>query len=126
MNGNDKMLVDTSIFISLLQGNRKIAELLSGKILFYSFISEIELLGVSGISSAQQQIVKDVLKNCVRIGYSETTGEKTIAIKQKKKIKIPDAIIAASAIEHDIALFTADKDFASINELYCILFDNFT
>ena len=46
MNGSDKWLVDTNILIYLLQGNRKIAELLSGKLIFISVITEIELLGV--------------------------------------------------------------------------------
>lgn len=124
MSGSDKLLVDTSIFISLLQGNRKIAELLAGKLLFYSFITEIELLGVRGISSSQQQIIKEVLKSCVKISFSESIGQKTIAIKQSRKIKVPDAIIAASSLEHDLSLLTSDNDFTSIDELDCILFES--
>jgi len=45
-------------------------------------------------------------------------------LKQKYQIKLPDTIIAASAIYYDIPLVTFDSDFTQITELNLILFKN--
>lgn len=42
-----------------------------------------------------------------------------IVIKKKYKLKLPDAIIASTAIIHDTILITEDKDFSKIQELTC-------
>ena len=47
----------------------------------------------------------------------------TIAIKKQQKIKIPDAIIAATAIINDLPLLTSDKAFGKIKDLQCIVFE---
>jgi predicted nucleic acid-binding protein len=47
----------------------------------------------------------------------------TIKIKQKHKIKLPDAIIAATAIYFNMPLVSADKDFSKVSNLQCILFE---
>lgn len=123
MNGNNKWLVDTNILIFLLQGNRKIADLLVGKTIYISFITEIELLGVQGMSPAEQKIVREVITDCQKLGFNEIINQATIRIKQKRKVKIPDAIIAATAIENNLPLLTADTAFSSIPELNCILLE---
>jgi hypothetical protein len=41
----------------------------------------------------------------------------TIQLRRKYNIKLPDAIIAASAIESDLVLMTADSGFKKIDEL---------
>jgi predicted nucleic acid-binding protein len=48
---------------------------------------------------------------------------RAIKLKRSLHIKTPDAIIAASAIESDLPLITADKDFTQIAELDCIFFE---
>jgi len=41
----------------------------------------------------------------------------TIQLRRKYNIKLPDAIIAASAIESDLVLMTADSGFKKIDKL---------
>ena len=43
MNGN--VLIDTNVSLYLLQGNENVADLLDGKRIFASFITEVEILG---------------------------------------------------------------------------------
>ena len=43
-----------------------------------------------------------------------TLKNKTIEIRNAYKLKLPDAIIAASAIVNDAILVTADKEFKKI------------
>jgi len=47
--------------------------------------------------------------------------DKTIDLRKKHKIKLPDAIIAATAIVNNFILISHNiKDFQKINELQCI------
>lgn len=50
--------------------------------------------------------------------------ELTIQLKQKYKVKLPDAIIAATAIHYNIPFITADADFKIIKELDLIFIEN--
>jgi predicted nucleic acid-binding protein len=46
-----------------------------------------------------------------------------IELKQKQKIKLPDAIIAATSIFLNFPLFTADKYFSKIPNLDCVIIE---
>ncbi len=48
---------------------------------------------------------------------SNLVKEKHIEVKRKYHLKLPDAIIAASAIAFDMPLITSDKQFKTISEL---------
>jgi len=45
----------------------------------------------------------------------------TINLREKYKIKLPDAIIAATAITYELPLVSADQGFSQIEELDFIL-----
>ena len=49
--------------------------------------------------------------------------EQTILLRKKYGIKLPDAIIAATAIKNRVPLLTADKGFRQIAELDLILLE---
>ncbi|HTN08300.1 PIN domain-containing protein [Agriterribacter sp.] len=40
-----------------------------------------------------------------------------VKIRRNKKVKMPDAIIAATAIIYNLTLITSDNDFNNIDEL---------
>lgn len=122
MSGNDRILVDTNIFIFMLKSNRDAINMLEGKNLYFSFVSELELLGVPGISEMQETLIKQALSEINKVGYTDFIGNTVIDIKRVKKIKLPDAIIAATAIELNIPLLTADSGFSNIPGLNVILF----
>jgi predicted nucleic acid-binding protein len=46
---------------------------------------------------------------------------KNRAIRQNNKIKLPDAIIAATAMQYGLPLVTADKGFSKITNLDLLL-----
>jgi hypothetical protein len=122
MNG-DKYLVDTNILIFLLEGSRKAASRLEGKVPFVSFVTEIELLGVPGITPKQLALVEEALNKTTPVNLSEAVKRKAKALRQLKKMKVPDALIAATSMELDIPLLTADRGFNNIPGLTCILFE---
>ena len=115
MNGIN-FVADTNALIYLLNGNTCMTPYLD-KNLSYSVISEMELLSYSGITESEENSIKSLLKECEEVALSAEIKEKTIEIRKKYKTKIPDAIVAASAIVSGLPLITADKGFNQIVEL---------
>ena len=64
-----------------------------------------------------------MLDTCFIVPHSDAINELAIELKQDYHLKIPDAIIAATALYSDIPLITADKDFTKIKELDIILIE---
>ena len=115
MNGIN-FVADTNALIYLLNGNTCMTPYLD-KNLSYSVISEMELLSYSGITKSEENSIKSLLNECEEVALSAEIKEKTIEIRKKYKTKLPDAIVAASAIVSGLPLITADKGFNQIVEL---------
>ena len=109
-------LLDTNAILYFLSGNECMEPYVSGKIA-YSIISEIELLSYTKISYDEEEIIKRFLKKNISVSISEEVKKRTIQIRKKYNIKLPDAIIAASAIENNLVFLTADLGFAKVKEL---------
>jgi len=122
MSGNNFVL-DTNIILYILNGNKKLAEMLDGKHVFVSFITELELLGYSGISMKDKSLIRAFLDDCVVIGMNDPIKDNTLKIKQNQTVKLPDAIIAATAMFLDIPLVSADKGFLKIKGLNLVFFE---
>ena len=115
MNGTN-FLADTNALIYLLNGNQCMSNYLQ-KNLYVSVISEMELLSYSGITPDEEMHIKSFLNDCNEVTLTNEIKDKTIEIRKKYKTKLPDAIIAASAIVKNIPLITADKGFCQISNL---------
>ncbi len=121
MNGLD-FVADTNILLYILEGQSGIESLLH-----YSFavsvISEIELLGKHEITREETSIIEALLADCSIIELNTPIKNRAIQLRQKQKIKLPDALIAATAIELQIPLVTADKRLERIEGLNCLIFE---
>ena len=115
MNGID-FLVDTNFLIHLNQGEPFVESFLDYGFAV-SFITEIELLGAFSISKIKRSQFKNLLDDCLVLDMNYQIKKECIAIRNKYKIKIPDAIIAATAIIYNIPLITSDKGFDKIKEI---------
>ncbi len=79
-----------------------------------SVISEIEVLGHHSATKEVEEFIG--LANLFEIDKSIRTA--TIQLRKQYKIKLPDAIIAATALTHGFALVTQnEKDFVNIDGL---------
>ena len=121
MNGID-FIADTNILVFLLSGNENIKQY-EGSHFGISIISEIELLGWYKITQEQKQVIKGLMQELTIFPLNEMIKEATIQLKQNRKIKTPDAIIAATSQWLNIPLLTADKDFKHIEHLDAIVLD---
>jgi predicted nucleic acid-binding protein len=121
MNGN-RFLADTNTFIYLLSKHPSLLPLLDSEWVF-SFITEIELLGKPAISKQEIEEINNLLSACVKSSHTDAINKTAIFLKQLYNIKIPDALIAATAIEQKIPLLTYDKDFIKIKEVDLVLLE---
>jgi predicted nucleic acid-binding protein len=85
-----------------------------------SIISKIEVLGFNAEKDDLFQLTSFIQLGKL-IELDNLIADKTIELRRKKKIKLPDAIIAASAIIHELALVTHNRtDFKNIDGLVLI------
>jgi predicted nucleic acid-binding protein len=84
-----------------------------------SVISKIELLSWNYSDALQEEKLNSFLSNSTIIHIDDEIINQAISIrKQTKKIKLPDAIIAATALTHTLSLVTRNTDdFSSISSL---------
>lgn len=115
-------IADTNFLIYLHEGNAVVESFLDYNF-GVSFVSEIELLGFSGIDHQTETQLKELISDAFYIDWNSKIKDKTIELKQRYSVKLPDAIIASTAILYDIPLVTADKGFSKIEELNLILIE---
>jgi predicted nucleic acid-binding protein len=106
MNG-DKFLTDTNIIIYLTQGKLKVSDFAKqGSNLYISSITYIEALGYSFPNQDEERAIAKLCNMFERIFLTKEIEEQTIFIRKSNKVKLPDAIIAATAIVHNLTLVT--------------------
>ena len=114
------ILIDTNIVIYTIKGLPLIEPYL-----IYDFaiseISIIELLGVKNIEVFTLKSRQRFINGIATYPFNTEIREQAIELKQKYTLKVPDAIIAATAIHYDQSLLTADKDFVKIKEISSII-----
>lgn len=116
MSGKE-ILVDTNIILYLLKGNDTLEDLLQGKDLHISFITELELIGFKDITSGEQKQIESLLADSVIVPLNTAISKEYGSLRKKYPLKLADAVIAATAIVLDIPFITADKQFGKIDEL---------
>jgi predicted nucleic acid-binding protein len=116
-------LIDTNIAIYLLNGSLnenalRFIEPIVNESYNLSVITKIELLGFAFPDSDKLTDTKNFIDDGILIALTDDIVEQTITLRQLYKIKMPDAIIAATAIVFDYTLLSRnDKDFAHIVDL---------
>lgn len=88
---------------------------------YISVISKIELLGWTPPAGVSLQPVQNFVDNSTILYLTDAVVQKTIEIRRSKKIKLPDAIIAATAVVNGLDIISRNtSDFANISGLTCI------
>jgi predicted nucleic acid-binding protein len=118
-----RFLLDTNTVIYLCNGGFPVnaVNFLSKEVqkgISLSIISEIELLGWNAQSEQETAILESFVAGSDVIQLTRPIVLKTIEIRKLRKIKLPDAIIAATAIVHNLTLISRnDSDFKKIEGL---------
>lgn len=117
-----KFLIDTNVLIDFQtqiipqKGLEYVAKAIDDSFIV-SFVSYIEFLGYKNVTQAMESFITlaDVIETNTRV------ISQTILIRKTHRIKLPDAIIAATAIVYDLILISHNiKDFNNIKKLHVI------
>jgi predicted nucleic acid-binding protein len=83
-----------------------------------SAITEIELLCWKTAAEKDQTVLKNFIEDSVVFELEKDIKLKTADLRKNYRIKLPDAIIAATAIVHSLILLTRNtSDFTNIRDL---------
>jgi len=116
-------LIDTNVIIDNF-GNKlpaKAKEFLNSFEPVVSVVTKIEILGWPNATEEQLKPLYDFMEMAGILPIDEAVIEKTILIRQTKKIALGDAIIAATALVHRLILISRNiSDFKNIQDLQLI------
>jgi predicted nucleic acid-binding protein len=105
----EKYLIDTNVIIDFSE-NKITArhKLFISSVIdadpFLSVINKIELLSFPVIRNG----ISELLSTATVIGLTDEIIDKTFNLRKLYRIKLPDAIIAATALVHNLSLVTND------------------
>ena len=123
---NGRFLLDTNAVIGLLSGNAALLQLLKGaKWIGISVIVELEFLSFPQLSDSDAKLFAQFKSRVETISLDSTNEDllqNIVRIRQKSKIKLPDAIIAATAMNENAALVSNDVSFNRIDHLILLTF----
>jgi tRNA(fMet)-specific endonuclease VapC len=119
----ERFLIDTSAVIKYLNGTLPanglsfIDKIVDSESII-SFITEIELQVWNPPNLDLIKIYQIFIANSTIIGINDGIIQETIRIRKSFKIKLPDALIAATSIVNNLTLIADnDKDFKKVSEL---------
>ena len=102
----------SDFFISIIQGSEPVS---------LSVVNKIELLSYSGLQEEDEKQIKEFIQDFKMRELDDEIVDKTIEVRRKYKLKLPDAIIAATAMINNLILVTHNKkDFKEIRGLKII------
>ena len=74
----------------------------------------MELLGYPNITSDEERLISDRLSKFTYLSISTEVEDLAIALRRTRKLKLPDALIAATAIHDTLELLTLDQALLAI------------
>jgi len=116
-------LIDTNILIYYfndnipVEQNGKIENILNNSFNI-SLITKIEFLGFPRHTDNSFKRAEEFLSHAETYNLSSEIIDKTIKLRRNYKIKLPDAIIAATTLNNDFVLITRnEQDFNNIKNI---------
>ncbi|PYL83381.1 MAG: PIN domain nuclease [Verrucomicrobia bacterium] len=110
-------LLDTNVALYLL-GGRMAAPLPAGSY-GISVISEMELLSWPSLTRQEEKTVHDFLGQLVICELTPSIRARAVQLRREEHLKLPDAVVCATAMEFDVALWTNDLALAKVPGLTC-------
>lgn len=118
MNGVDYLL-DTNFILGLLKSTPEVMQALQAisptvSQCAYSAVTRMELLGFPGITANEDALIRSRLARFHYIPINLVVEDRAIQLRRVRRIKLPDALIAASALCHGLQLLTLDVGLQSV------------
>ncbi len=118
MNGI-KFLLDTNFVLGLLKATPEVVEKVSQMDILaascgYSSVTRMELLGYPNITSDEERLIADRLSKFTYLPITIEIENLAISLRRTRRVKLPDALVASTAIHHELELMTLDKVLLSL------------
>jgi hypothetical protein len=121
-----RLFLDTNAIVTLLQGNQELVNYTRGvDWIGVSIISQIEFFCFSKLTDVDRNLFTEFLTQIEVIGLPSSDRQlidRTVEIRRTLRIRLPDAIIVASALTRNASLVTADRELLSIKDLPVLSF----
>ena len=110
-----RYILDTNVVLYLL-GGRLINALPIGTF-YISIISEMELLSYSAIEDDDMVRVQEFLSEVTIVGLNENVKNEAIALRKRYRLKLPGAIVCATASAVNARLLSNDAQLRRVTEI---------
>lgn len=121
MSGDFRAVLDTNAVVSLLAGNRAlVARLEDAGYVGISIVTYLEFLAFDGLTDNDRNCFIDF---CSRVHIEPLTIDdsgllqQALELRSRYRLKLPDAIIGATALSRNAVLITNDSHFSTITPL---------
>lgn len=113
------VLADSNLLIYAIQPQyARLRQWLLADLPCVSVISRVEILGYHRLQASEREALAELLDNLDLVYPSPACFEIAIQLRQRQKMTLGDALIAATCLDKGLALATANlRDFAWIQEL---------
>jgi predicted nucleic acid-binding protein len=120
----ERYLLDTNAVVALLRGDEGLHERLAdAEWVGISILSYIEFLAFSNLSAEDRQVFLEFSSrvNVIGLGNSDLALiDLIVALRRQYRLRLPDAIIAATAQQARAILITEDVQLRKLATLNCI------
>ncbi|MEX0668563.1 MAG: type II toxin-antitoxin system VapC family toxin [Candidatus Saccharimonadales bacterium] len=111
------VLLDTNIFIYLANGTLG-SDIIADLDIAHASITRVEALGFSEIPAGELILLEALFSESYELPLVDSTIQQAIRLRQAKKMSLGDALVAATAIENELELWTANiDDYSHIDDL---------
>jgi hypothetical protein len=104
-------VADTSALIHFMEGHAEAGSLLLGHEVHISVATEIELRTMGSIKRNARDVIERTLAMCSIWDISPSIKEQCIHFRSEYRMKLADALVAATAASLNLPLLTSDRDF---------------
>jgi predicted nucleic acid-binding protein len=112
-------LLDTNFILGMLKSTPEVLAVVGNKGLMarqcaFSAVTRMELLGYPGITAGEDALIRQRLAQFAYLPISAFIEDKAIELRRSHRVKLPDALIAATALCHGLEVLTMDVGLQAI------------
>lgn len=110
-----RFVLDTNVILYFLGG--RLSDPFPAGAYAISVISELELLAYPGLVSSDEQRIRDFLADIPITDLTPSVKQHAVNLRKRFGLKLPDAIVTATALALDAILLTNDQRLLALSDV---------